>query len=461
MMWLVQWLVQGSALAVIATVAVRLMPVTSPRPRHLFWWLVLAGLLALPWLPVLIAPPGSSIAVTTAQPRAAFEVTAPPAWLTTVCLAAWGSMSFLALLSLLADLRAQRTLKRSCWPLSCLDASPVTEPLHALAAAVRGTRVVLSDDVAGACAAGYFAPRVIVSSRLASSLEPAALESVVRHELAHLERYDDWLRLVQRLVLAVTGLHPAVRWVSRHIDIEREAACDRLVVECTGDPRVYALALTSAAELMAGRRQLAPRLAPGASVSSGGLRTRVERLLADGRPDSRRVRTMVAASVGICAVALIGIARVPPLVVVASLEPPVRAVLGSLPAGRTLLPRVPVPQGRAFAFASAPRDAATPQAAVPGGLAGPSSTQVTDVEAPVEEPRVDVALSADALDVPIRRDLRLTTALAPGSQPAVAATTVGARAARAGSAAGNTAARAGSAIGRFFSSGGQAVAGRF
>ncbi len=461
-MWLVQWLVQGLALAVVATAAVRLVPATSPRQRHLFWWLVLAATLALPWTPALIAPRDGVLAAsgTASGARAlALEVAAPPAWLWTACLATWGAVTLVSLLSLVADLRALRLLKRRTRALSSPD-SGVAAALRAHASAVRGTRLAVSDELTGACAAGYSAPRVIVSARLASSLDPSALESVVRHELAHLERYDDWLRLLQRLVLAVAGLHPAVRWISQQIDVEREAACDRLVVERTGDPLGYARALTSVAELMSGSRQAAPRLAPGASITGAGLHARVLRLLGAPEADARRVRPMVAASVASLAVALVGIASVPPLVGIASLEP--LLTLGRLPAGRALLPRLPVVQARSVTFASgAPAldVLMPPQPGAPQDLLDQPSPQAPGV-ARIEQPGVEASsTAADVLEVPVRRELRVET-MPAALPPSGAVSSIGARAARVGSATGSTAVRAGSAIGRFFSHGGQAVAGR-
>lgn len=461
-MWAVQWLVEGLAVAVVATVAVRFVPATSPRQRHLFWWLVLAAILALPWTPALIAPRDAVLAAsgTASEPRAlALEVAAPPAWFWAACLATWAAVAFVALLSLLADLRALHLLKRRTRPLPSPD-SGVADVLRTHASAVRGARLAVSDELTGACAAGYIAPRVIVSARLASSLDRSALESVVRHELAHLERYDDWLRLLQRLVLAVAGLHPAVQWVSRQIDVEREAACDRLVVERTGDPLGYARALTSVAELISGNRQAVPRLAPGASITGAGLHARVLRLLGAPEADARRVRTMVAASVASLAVALVGIASLPPLVGVASLEP--LLTLSSLPAGRTLRPRLPVVQARSAPYASAAPSldvSVPPQPATPQGVLEQPPPQAS--VARIEEPDVEASsTAAELLEIPVRRELRMET-IPAASPPAGAVSAIGTRAARVGSVAGSTAARAGSAIGRFFSNGGQAVAGRF
>ncbi len=467
-MWVVQWLLQGVAIAAIATAAVRLVPPTSPRVRHRFWWLSLAAVLAVPWVPALLAPQAALAAVAglDPSPRAlTWEVTAPPAWLWTACLTLWAGSAFIGLLLLLADLRTLRTLKRSARPLPWPN-SGRADNLQAAAPALRGVRLVVSDNLAGACATGFFAPCVIVSSRLAASLEPAALESIVRHELAHLERFDDWLRLGQRLVLAVAGLHPAVRWISRQIDIEREAACDRLVVERTGDPRTYARALTTVAELVNGVRSGAPLIAPGAMVAGAGLHARVVRLLCGrAEPSPQRVRATVVASLAALALAVAGVAALPPLVVIASLEAPVEA-LGLLPAGRLLRPHVPVLQARAVnavvtaavtaALPSAVRAAPVSDSLVPDQPPDSRDVALADAHSEVK----DQLVAPDTLEAPARREVRIDLTMPDGTSSRFMGA-IGVRASRLGSATGSTAARAGSAIGRFFSKGGQAVAERF
>ena len=461
-MWVLQWLVQGLAVALVATLAAQLVPSSAPRLRHRFWWLALAAVVALPWMSNMVAP--HAVVTTLGAPvRAlALEVTAPPSWLWTACVALWGSTTLVALGALLADLRALRALKGTARPLPW-PTSRETDDLRATAATVRGARLAMSDDLAGACAAGFFTPRVIVSSRLASSLEPAALDAIVRHELANLARFDDWLRLLQRFVLAAAGLHPAVRWISRQIDVEREAACDRLVVEQVGDSHGYARALTAVAELTAGVRRTAPLVAPGAVVPGGGLHARVVRLLRDEMvPSPRRVRATAVASLATLALAVSGVAALPPLVTTASLEPSLSA-LASLPAGRALVSRWPelrgraVPASRQAAAAVVRQVPAEPASVTPQ----PPSPWSTSAEANAVEPDAPARLvAAETLDVPARRELRIDTGGPAGGAQGLG-DAIGARASRAGAAVGSRAAHAGSALGRIFSKGGQAVAGTF
>ena len=71
---------------------------------------------------------------------------------------------------------------------------------------------------------------------------------VLLHELAHLRRWDDWTNLAQKIVKAVFFFHPAVWWIESRLTLEREMACDDMVLAQTASPRAYASSLISFAE---------------------------------------------------------------------------------------------------------------------------------------------------------------------------------------------------------------------
>ena len=93
------------------------------------------------------------------------------------------------------------------------------------------------DDGVSRCLRDWLPPSVhSVSSALTERLNVDEVEAVVLHEYAHLQRYDDWACLAQAVIRALAGWHPAVWRVTRQLDIEREAARDRLVVQRTQSP---------------------------------------------------------------------------------------------------------------------------------------------------------------------------------------------------------------------------------
>src|SRR3970040_235218 len=99
----------------------------------------------------------------------------------------------------------------------------------------------------GACALGLGRPVVLVSRSVADAVNDESLDEIVMHEQAHLDRYDDWSQLLQAVVGSLAGLHPAVRFLARRMDVDREAACDDRVVSRTGATRRYASSLLAAA----------------------------------------------------------------------------------------------------------------------------------------------------------------------------------------------------------------------
>ena len=107
--------------------------------------------------------------------------------------------------------------------------------------------------------AGLRRPSILIPARLLDELEEAELDQIGLHEAAHLARRDDYALLFQRVIEALFALHPVVRWIARQIDLEREIACDDLVVEATGRPRSYASCLTRVVELAEWASRVSPR----------------------------------------------------------------------------------------------------------------------------------------------------------------------------------------------------------
>jgi hypothetical protein len=135
----------------------------------------------------------------------------------------------------------------------------------------------------------------------------------VLHEHAHVQRRDDWVQLLQVVLTAVAGLHPAVRWISDRLELEREVACDDWVIARTGRPRSYARCLARVAEWHATRTSLV--CAPALFARPSHFTARLERLL-DARRDGRTrlSATAVALGLGLVTVGHLQIAALPPLV---------------------------------------------------------------------------------------------------------------------------------------------------
>ncbi|WP_342379744.1 M56 family metallopeptidase [Myxococcus stipitatus] len=137
----------------------------------------------------------------------------------------------------------------------------------------RPVRVLESALAPSPMVLGVVRPLLLLPSGVKGRLSEAQLEAVLAHELAHVRRHDAFVNFVQCLVDVVFFFHPAARWLSQRVRMEREFCCDDAAVSLCGSARVYSGALLGLEEL----RQEGAVLALGA----GGhpLASRVRRLL--------------------------------------------------------------------------------------------------------------------------------------------------------------------------------------
>lgn len=145
----------------------------------------------------------------------------------------------------------------------------------ALRSRFEGVRVVVSADAPGPMAAGLLRPSIVLPEAIA--LGSPGMAALLEHEHAHIRRHDMLAALAQRVVLGLLWWSPALYWISRRIDEEREVACDEAAVDRTGDPKAFARSLTKQAENQLWVR--APRLAVGAIGPRSHFGRRVRRLI--------------------------------------------------------------------------------------------------------------------------------------------------------------------------------------
>ncbi len=137
---------------------------------------------------------------------------------------------------------------------------------------------------------GLTSPSIAVAPVALAALNDQELDQIVVHEWAHVHRRDDIACLVQRVIVALAGLHPAVWWIDRQLRLERETACDDWAVNATGTARTLAVSLTKLASLP-GRPSDAVLLP--AAFASSGLTARIVRLL-DRRRNTSTARRLGA-----------------------------------------------------------------------------------------------------------------------------------------------------------------------
>jgi beta-lactamase regulating signal transducer with metallopeptidase domain len=298
---------EGLALAVIAWLALRAVPRANASLRYALWCVALIGVLALP----VLAIHASSTHVAAASSDPAIAV---PQKLAQVMFALWYVVATILVLRLIGSYVRLQQLKATAAPLPPLYQHRVRRWLEA-SGGRRDCRLCISDKVPMPVAIGLSDPVIILPERLIEQLSDDELDQIGLHELAHLQRWDDYTNVFQKLVEALLFFNPAVYVIGRQLTLEREIACDDRVIAATGKPLTYAWCLTRLVEATALTRQALPAL--GALSTRRQFAIRIERLLEQRRQGlSFAARAAAAAACVAIAAALLVAARVSPLVAI-------------------------------------------------------------------------------------------------------------------------------------------------
>lgn len=297
--WFIAWLWQGVVLVAVVEVALRCTKRASAATRYAVWWSTLALLSGFPWVEaslraVLAAPAAAPMPPVHAAAPLLVELPSLPVELMIATVSAWALLAGARLACLAAGAHRLIALKRRCTPLpEAVEAGLVR--WRRVRRQGRPTRIVTSSEITVASVLGLTRPAIAIPESLVDSLDANELDQVVLHEYAHVQRRDDWFRLLQLAVQAVLVFHPATWWIGRALDLEREVACDDWVL-ARGGRREYACCLATVA-----RATCAPpiALAPEIAASPTVLARRLTRVLDHSRNRCSRFSSRVVVA-GLC-----------------------------------------------------------------------------------------------------------------------------------------------------------------
>jgi beta-lactamase regulating signal transducer with metallopeptidase domain len=247
---LLSWLWQGGLLALTAAALLLCIPRSRAQTRYWFVWVACLAVLVLPLMPYVSAAAAPQPSRGHVLGSIGPIVSVPAAWWTspTAVLglwAIWVTVCVVRLSIAVGEVRNARRHIRECPP----DVHDRLRHWLRVRSTGRRSRLVLSSHVRSAAVFGCGSPVIAVSPRLLQTLRDQDLDRVVVHEWAHVQRRDDIAQIVQSVVRIVAGWHPAVWWLERRLTLEREVACDHVVVRVTGSAKEYAACLLTLATL--------------------------------------------------------------------------------------------------------------------------------------------------------------------------------------------------------------------
>ncbi len=288
---------RGMLLVIVVAIALRVLKRVTAAERYSVWFAVLLVIAAAPvvetaviWMAASESPLSvvTSFATLDALPRATgSDVPVESAWRISPLLAVpqplifvWLAVAALVVVRLGRRCSLALTLKRDSMGPGVELAIELAEWEQSL----QSRRLALTrvtEQMESPVAIGWIDPAVLLPEGCEQRLGWEDVELLWRHEHAHLARRDDWTQLAAEGMCAVMWFHPAIYWIRRELNREREMACDEAVLNGGIEASSYARALGRWAEQTT-MRDL-PVGAMGIGRSQAQVIRRIEMLLSPSR----------------------------------------------------------------------------------------------------------------------------------------------------------------------------------
>lgn len=108
--------------------------------------------------------------------------------------------------------------------------------------------IFTNDEIASPLVCGVFNPRIYLPASM-NFQQTSLLRHILTHEIMHIKRKDNWLKMIMLIALCLHWYNPLVWLMSKYLSSDMEAACDEAVLrQYHGDERKgYAASLLSMA----------------------------------------------------------------------------------------------------------------------------------------------------------------------------------------------------------------------
>ena len=270
---------EGLLVAAFAWLLLRVIKQQNSGTRFAVWFSALLAVAALPFVPRHAA----GAAAASASSR---QIILSSFWAVAIFFG-WAVIAFVAMARLVAGLINVRKLRRESSAIATSDLSPVLRHTLEEMQLSRPVAICRSSAVAVPTAIGFFKPAILIPEWALKELSAEELRIILVHESAHLKRWDDWTNLAQKVVRAIFFFHPAIWWIEKRLSLEREMACDDLVLAATANSRAYAECLVALAERSAMRRGIA--MGHAVIGHARDITVRLAQILNVNRPSATRV----------------------------------------------------------------------------------------------------------------------------------------------------------------------------
>jgi beta-lactamase regulating signal transducer with metallopeptidase domain len=284
---IVDSVVEGTLIGMFAALLLGVARRQSASSRFAVWFSALVSIAVLPFISGGWWSHGASASMNHAS------ITLPDSW-AFYLFWAWAAIAVWSLVGVGRALWHLRALRSSCVPVDLAALDPLLQETIRRNQAKRPVELCTSEQVRVPTAIGLLSPMVVIPGWVMKELSPKELNQILLHELAHVQRWDDWTNLAQQVARAIFFFHPAVWWIEKKLALECEIACDDAVLAETSSPRAYAECLAHLAERTLVQRSLALAQAALGRIRQTSLR--VTQILDVDRPTGRSRNWKLAAT---------------------------------------------------------------------------------------------------------------------------------------------------------------------
>ena len=181
---------------------------------------------------------------------------------------------FISLRILIASLRLSRAVRR----MPIIDDPTLLAALQDACRAMRLRRAPQAKDLpapAGPALVGFLKPRILLPTSTLASLSAQELRLVLLHELAHVKRRDVLVNWIATLIAVLHWFNPAAWLVFWRMRVERELACDEMVLRAAtptptrqdNTPHAYAHTILKLLESLSAATD--PKAPPAGALRAG------------------------------------------------------------------------------------------------------------------------------------------------------------------------------------------------
>ena len=170
------------------------------------------------------------------------SVAEPVSW-TTWFLGVWWIGCIVMTIRMIRALTAQQRLYRCSQPLADERIMQFLETLIRKTGLSRKIRVLTHEGIDSPVVFGILRPTLVLPLSLVTGAPMPFIEAILAHELAHIQRHDYLVNLLQMGMETIFFFNPAIWWINRQIRLERETCCDLSAIRYTGERITYVNAL--------------------------------------------------------------------------------------------------------------------------------------------------------------------------------------------------------------------------